>query len=85
MFLWNKRLKIIPIFGNKVPRNEKKWKQNFQNLMLGKDIVFRFIIEYSSLRDFDPKVIGLFLYEDFWKMIFWLVLKLEITYRVIIS
>jgi hypothetical protein len=47
---------------------------------IGKDIVYRFIIEYSSLRDFDPEVIGLFLYEDFW-----LVLKLEITYRVIIS
>jgi hypothetical protein len=32
-----------------------------------KDIVLRFIIEYSSLRDFGPKVIiiGLFLYEDF--------------------
>jgi hypothetical protein len=31
----------------------------------GKDIVFRFIIEYSSLRDFGPgHVIGLFLYED---------------------
>jgi hypothetical protein len=30
----------------------------------GKDIVFRFIIEYSSLReDFGPY--GLFLYEDF--------------------
>ncbi len=53
----------------------------------GKDIVFRLIIEYSSLRDFGPLVIiiGLFLYEDFWKMIFWLVLKLEISYRVIIS
>jgi len=54
----------------------------------GKDIVFTFIIEYnSSLRDFDPYVIiiGLFSYEDFWKMIFWLVLKLEISYRVIIS
>ncbi len=37
-------------------------------------------IEYSSLKDF-----GLFLYEDFEKMIFWLVLKLEISYRVIIS
>jgi hypothetical protein len=36
----------------------------------GKDIVFRFIIEYSSLRDFGPKLLGLFLYEDFWKMIF---------------
>ncbi len=37
----------------------------------------RFIIEYSSLRDFCPLVnliIGLFLYEDFWNMIFWLVL-----------
>ncbi len=51
--------------------------------LVGKDIVFRFKIEYSSLRDFGPKVIGLFLYEDFWKMIFWLVLKLEISYRVI--
>jgi hypothetical protein len=26
----------------------------------GKDIVFRFIIEYSSLRDFGPYVVGLF-------------------------
>jgi hypothetical protein len=52
----------------------------------GKDIVFRFIGECSSTRDFVPWVkIGLFLYEDFWKMIFWLVLKLEISYRVIIS
>jgi hypothetical protein len=51
----------------------------------GKDIVFRFIIEYSSSRDFGPYEIGLFSYEDFWKMIFWLVLKLEINYRVIIS
>jgi len=50
-----------------------------------KDVVFRFIIEYSSLRDFGPEVMGLFLDEDFWKMIFWLVLKLEISYRVIIS
>jgi hypothetical protein len=31
----------------------------------GKDIVFRCIIEYSSLMDFGPYVIGLFLYEDF--------------------
>jgi hypothetical protein len=53
----------------------------------GKDIVFKFIIEYSSLMDFGPLVmIGLFLYEDFWKMpFFWLVLKLEISYRVIKS
>jgi hypothetical protein len=50
----------------------------------GKDIVFRFVIEYSSLKDFGLQVIGLFLDEDFSKMI-WLVLKLEISYRVIIS
>jgi hypothetical protein len=33
----------------------------------GKDIVFRFIIQYRSLRGFGPWVIiiGLFLYEDF--------------------
>jgi hypothetical protein len=32
----------------------------------GKDIVFRFIIEYiSRLRDFGPYVVDLFLYEDF--------------------
>jgi hypothetical protein len=32
----------------------------------GKNIVFMFIIEYSSLRDFGPYlIIGLFLYEDF--------------------
>jgi hypothetical protein len=51
----------------------------------GKVFVFGFIIEYSNLRDFGPKliIIVLFLYEDFWKAIFWLVLKLEISYRVI--
>ncbi len=32
--------------------------------LVGKDIVFRFIMEYTSLRDFGPYVIGLFLYED---------------------
>jgi len=32
---------------------------------LGKDIVFRFIIEYSSSREFGPQVIVPFLYEDF--------------------
>ncbi len=44
--------------------------------------LFRFIIEYSSLRDFGPYVIiiGLFLYEDFRRMIFWLESKLEINY-----
>jgi hypothetical protein len=47
--------------------------------------VFRFIIKYSSLKDFGPYVVGLFLYKDFLKMIFWLVFKLEISYRVIIS
>jgi hypothetical protein len=31
----------------------------------GKDIMFRFIIEYSSLRDFGPQVVvALFWYED---------------------
>jgi len=46
---------------------------------VGKNIVFRSIIEYSRLRDFGPTkviiiiIIGLFLYEDFWKnLIFWL-------------
>ncbi len=49
----------------------------------GKDIVLIFIIEYSSLRDFGPQVVvGLFLYKDFWNMIFQLVLKLKISYRV---
>jgi hypothetical protein len=36
--------------------------------------VFRFIIEYipsSSLRDFGPTVVGLFLYEDFLKDDIW--------------
>ncbi len=39
--------------------------------------MFRFIIEYSSFRDFIPYVIiiGLFLYEDF----------LKISHRVMIS
>ncbi len=36
-----------------------------------KDIVFRFIIEYSSSKDLGPYVIDLFLYEDFQMMIFW--------------
>jgi len=33
----------------------------------GKDILFRFILEYGSLMDFGPLVIiiGLFLYEEF--------------------
>ncbi len=58
----------------------------------GKDIVFRFIVEYSSLRDFYRPLgnnynnnrsifIGGFLKID----IFWLVLKLENSYRVLIS
>ncbi len=34
---------------------------------------------YINLREFDPEVIGLFLYEDFWKMIFWLVLNLKLV------
>jgi hypothetical protein len=51
----------------------------------GKDVVFRFIIEYSSLRDFAPSVIGLFLCDELQKMISWLVLKLELSHRLIIS
>ncbi len=47
--------------------------------------MFIFNIEYCGLMDFGPYIVGLFLYEDFWKMIFWLVLKLEITYRVMRS
>jgi hypothetical protein len=51
------------------------------------DIVFRFIIEYSSLRDFyrppsnNNNNRSIFYIRIFWKMIFWL----EISYRVIIS
>jgi hypothetical protein len=42
--------------------------------------VFKFIIEYSSLMDFGP--LGIFIW-GFW---FWFVLlKLEISYRVIIT
>jgi hypothetical protein len=49
-----------------------------------KDVGFRFIIEYSSLKDFWPLWNrSIFLYEDFLNMIFWLVLKLEISYIVI--
>ncbi len=50
----------------------------------GKDIVFIFIIKYSSLTNFGPHVVSLFLYKDFWKMIFWLMLKLGINDRVVI-
>ncbi len=32
-----------------------------------------------------PSVVGLFFYEDFLKMIFWLVLNPEISFRVMIS
>jgi hypothetical protein len=57
---------------------------------------FRFIIEYNSWRDFgsqgnnnnnnnNNRSIYLFILGYIWKMIFWLVLKLEISYyRVII-
>jgi hypothetical protein len=44
-----------------------------------KDIVFRFIIEYSRLMDFGPQAVGLFLYEDFWKMIFGLCWNLRLV------
>jgi hypothetical protein len=30
------------------------WLGGFFSLFVGKDIVFRFIIEYSSFRDFGP-------------------------------
>jgi hypothetical protein len=50
----------------------------------GKDIVLRFIIEYINLNGFWLLGNSLFLSEDFWKMTFRLVLKLEIRYRVII-
>jgi hypothetical protein len=37
-------------------------------VFVGKVIVFRFIIEYSSLiRNFGPYIISLFLYKDFLK------------------
>ncbi len=51
-------------------------------LFLGKDIVFRFIIECSSLRDFGPQVSNrsLFNMKIFERWYFWLVLKLEISY-----
>jgi hypothetical protein len=54
------------------PLKKKKRKQTVLYCLqycsfVGKDIVFGFIIEYSSLRDFGPKVIiiGLVLSEDF--------------------
>ncbi len=48
--------------------------------------MFRLIIEYCSLRDFWPlgNNRSVFYVRIFEKMIFWLVLKLEINYRVII-
>jgi hypothetical protein len=36
----------------------------------GKDIVFRFFIEYSSSRDFGPSVIGLFFKRIFERLYF---------------
>ncbi len=47
--------------------------------------MFRFIIKYNNLTNFGPCVIGLILYKDFLKMIFWLVLKLGISDRIVIS
>jgi hypothetical protein len=42
------------------------WWSEFVGLALvGKDIVFRFIIEYSSVMDFGLYVVGQFLYKDF--------------------
>ncbi len=45
----------------------------------------KFIIENSSSKGFWPLGSKFVLYKDFRKMIFWLVLKLEISYRVMIS
>ncbi len=53
---------------NKTKNKTQKYEQSllaFAYHHQGKDIVFRFIIEYSSFRDFDTYVIGLFLHEDF--------------------
>ncbi len=52
---------------SKLMDHPETWNPSFVGLALvGKDIVFRFSIEYSSLRDFGPWVItGLFLYEFF--------------------
>jgi hypothetical protein len=69
---YSKERKESPFFG-------VLWFIGLAYYYQGKDIVFRFVIEYSSLKDFDPYVVDLFLYEDFWNMIFWLVLKLEIS------
>jgi hypothetical protein len=59
------------------------------SLLVGRDIVFRFIIEYSSrLRDFGPlgnNTRSIFYMRIFEKTILLLVLKLENSYRVIIS
>ncbi len=51
-------------------RDKPNKQTTFFSRYQGKDILFRFILEYSSLRDFGPWVICLFLYEDFWKIIF---------------
>jgi len=51
----------------------------FSIVYRSKSIVFIFIIGYSNLTYFGLHVVGLFLYEDFSKMIFiWLMLKLGI-------
>jgi len=50
-----------PTFQSQIFIKRKKKKI----LIYCKDIVFRFIIKYNSLRDFGPEVLGLFLYEEF--------------------
>jgi len=55
---------------SKLMDHPETWNTSFVGLALvGKDVeMFRFIIEYSSLRDFGPWVItGSFLYEFFLK------------------
>ncbi len=65
-----------------------KWDMlGLYSVCLGKDIVFRFIIEYSSLRDFGPlgnNNRSIFIWGFLKVMIFWFVLKLEISYRIMI-
>ncbi len=60
MFLFGKRAETI------VPPNYRIALMFIGLALVGKDIVFRCIIEYSNLMEFDLYVIiGLFLYEDF--------------------
>jgi len=48
-----------------------------------KDETLKSIAFTPTIVTFYPITIGLFLYEDFGKMIFWLVLELEISYNIL--